>query len=103
MKKRPEAGSRYLRMPFPILLRFPTMFSSIPPLVITIPTPLPFGIQIASTVLGLMAALAMVMDRIIQSGFRFFDGVPALVSVIRARLRRCNKHQHCDRHRCRYC
>jgi hypothetical protein len=79
------------------------MLSPIPPLVITLPTPLPFSIQIASTVLGLMAPLAMVLNSLIQSGFRFFDGMPALVSVIRPRLRRCQKHQHRNRHHCRCC
>ena len=66
----------------PVVLSLPSMFSPIPPLVMLIPTTLPFGIQFSPPFIGFAAVLAPVMDRPVQSGFRFFDGMSALFSFI---------------------
>lgn len=66
----------------PIMLSLPAMVPSVPPLMITIPTILAFGIQIPSPVFRLAAVLSLVMDRSVQSGFGFFDGVLAFRSII---------------------
>ena len=91
-------------MIFPIVLRLPSMFFPVPPLVILIPTTLPFGIQIPSPILGFAAVLALVMDRFVQSCFRLFDCMLALPSVIGMRPWCCYKqqkrHSHCRCHCC---
>jgi len=66
----------------PIVLSLPSMFSPIPPLVMLIPTTLPFGIQFSPPFIRFAAVLAPVMDRPVQSGFRLFDGMSALLSFI---------------------
>jgi len=66
----------------PVVLSLPSMFSPIPPLVMLIPTTLPFGIQFSPPFIRFAAVLAPVMDRPVQSGFRFFDCMLALRSVI---------------------
>lgn len=89
----------------PILLGFPAVLSSIPPLVILIPAALPFRVQIPAPLLGFAAVLAISLDRPVVSSFRFFDRVltPATV-VIGSRLRggykkpECSSHHEC--HRC---
>ena len=62
----------------PIVLSFPSMFFPVPPLMMLIPTTLPFGIQFSPPLIRFAAVLAPVMDRPVQSGFRFFDGMLAL-------------------------
>ena len=62
----------------PIMLGFPAVFFSVPPLVILVPTTLSFAVQIPTLFLGLMAVLAMFFDRSVQSGFRLFYRVLAL-------------------------
>jgi hypothetical protein len=61
----------------PIMLGFPAVFSPVPPLVILIPTTLPFSVQIPPPFLGLMAVLAMFFDRSVQPRFRLFYRVLA--------------------------
>jgi hypothetical protein len=78
----------------PIIFRLPSMFSAIPPLVILLPAPLAFGVQLVASRVSLAAMLAIVMDRLIQPRFRFFDGVLAMRSVIGPHLRRSRKEQH---------
>ena len=47
----------------PILLGLPSVFSSIPPLMIFIPAMLPFRIQFTPPLLGFVAVLAILLDR----------------------------------------
>jgi hypothetical protein len=76
----------------PIVLGFPPVFSPIPPLVILIPTALPFLIQSPTAFLGLVAVLTIPLDRSVQSRFRLFDRMLALPSiVVGVRPRCCNK------------
>ena len=75
----------------PIVLSFPSMVFSVPPLVILIPTTFPFGIQIPPAVLGVAAVLALVVDRFVQSCLRLFDRMLALPSVIGMRQWCCYK------------
>ena len=76
----------------PVLLGFPAVISSIPPLMVLIPAALPFRIQIPPPLLGVVAMLAIFLDSSIVSRFRFFDRVLAPTSiVIGPRLRRCYK------------
>jgi hypothetical protein len=66
-------------MIFPIVLSLPSMVFPIPPLMILIPTTLPFGIQITPPFIGFAAVIALVTDRSVQSCFRLFDGMLALL------------------------
>jgi hypothetical protein len=65
----------------PIVLSFPSMFFPVPPLMM-LPTTLPFGMQFSPPFIRFAAVLAPVMDRPVQSGFRLFDGMSALLSFI---------------------
>jgi hypothetical protein len=67
------------------------MFFPIPPLMILVPTTLPFGIQIPPPVVCFVAVLALVTDSLVQSGFRLFDCMLAPISVIGSDARRCHK------------
>ena len=91
-------------MIFPIVLGLPSMVSPIPPLMMLIPTTLPFGIQIAASVLGLVAVLAILLDRPVQFRLSLFDRMLALPSVIGMRPWCCYKqqkrHSHCRCHCC---
>jgi hypothetical protein len=62
----------------PILLSLPAMFFSVPPLMVGLPTPLAFGVQIATPVFGLTTTLTVVGDGSIQVCLRLFDGMLAL-------------------------
>ena len=66
----------------PVVLSLPSMFFPVPPLMMLIPTTLPFGIQFSPPFIRFAAVLAPVMDRPVQSGFRFFDSMSALLSFI---------------------
>jgi preprotein translocase subunit SecD len=50
----------------PSLFGLPTMFFSVPPLVVLFPAMLTFGIQIATPGIGLGAVIAMLVDRSVQ-------------------------------------
>lgn len=89
-------------MIFPIMLGFPAMIFSIPPLVILAPATLSLFIQLSPPVLGCAAVLAVVVDRFVQFCFRLFDGMLALFSFIGVHERRCHKQQKCPRHYGRY-
>jgi hypothetical protein len=89
---------------FPIALGFPAMFSRVPPLVMLIPTTIPFGIQIPTPFLSLVAVFAMLLDRPVQACFRLFNRMLALTSiVVGVRLRCCCKKQKRARHQCCRC
>jgi hypothetical protein len=62
----------------PILLSLPAMFLSVPPLMVRVPTPLTFSVQIATPVLGLATTLTVVRDGFIQVCLCLFDGMLAL-------------------------
>jgi hypothetical protein len=76
---------------FPIVLSLPSMLSPIPPLMILIPTTLPFGIQISPPVIGYAAVLTSVVDRFVQSCFCLFDCMLAPISVIGLHEGCCHK------------
>jgi hypothetical protein len=71
----------------PILLSFPAMFFCVPPLMVLLPTPLAFSVQIATPVFGLATTLTVVLDGFIQSCLCLFDGMSALSPVIRVNSR----------------
>ena len=71
-------------MIFPIVLRLPSMVLPIPPLMILIPTTLPFGVQLSPPFIRCAAVIALVVDRFVQSCFRLFDGMLAVLSGIGA-------------------
>jgi hypothetical protein len=75
----------------PILLSFPAMFFSVPPLMVFLPTPLAFSVQIATPVFGLATTLTVVLDGLIQSCLCLLDGMLALWPVIRVNSRGCYK------------
>jgi hypothetical protein len=70
--------ARSVMIVVPILFGLPTMFFSIPPLVVLFPATLAFGIQIATAVLGFAAVFAVIVDRFIQSSLSLFDGMLAM-------------------------
>jgi len=89
----------------PVLLGLPSVFSSIPPLMIFIPAALPFRIQVPSPFIGFAAVLAIPLDRSVESLFRFFDRVltPASI-VVGPRLRcRCKKPKCSSHYECHCC
>lgn len=85
--------SHSMRIVLPIMLGLPAMVSSVPPLMIFIPAILPFGIQISPPSIRLAAVLSPVMDRSVQSCFRFFDGMLTPGPVIGVDKRRRHKYQ----------
>lgn len=82
----------------PVLLAFPTMVFSIPPLVVLIPAMLAFGVQISAAALGLGAVIAMVMDSSVEVGLRFLNGMLAVGPVIGVCSRCCYEEQKCPYH-----
>jgi len=85
-------------MIFPIVLGLPPMFFPIPPLMVLIPATLSFGVQIPPAIFGCAAVLAVVVDRFVQSHFRFFDGMLAPPSFVGMHQRGCHKQQKCPHH-----
>ena len=75
----------------PIVLSLPSMLFPIPPLMILVPTTLPFGVQVSPPFISFAAMLAPFLDRSVQSGFRFFDGVLALLSGVGVHEGCCHK------------
>jgi hypothetical protein len=74
------------------------MFFPVPPLVILIPTVLPFGVQIAPSAVGLGTVFAVIMDRFIQVCLSLFHCVLALRSIIGMRQRSRNEPRKCRHH-----
>jgi hypothetical protein len=75
------------------------MLFPIPPLVISVPAPLPFGIQVAPPIVSFMAVVAMVVDRLIQVCLGFLDRMLAVRPVVGVGLRRSRYKPHkrrCD-------
>ncbi len=66
----------------PIVISLPSMIFPIPPLMMRIPTTLPLGIQFSPSSIGCAAVLAMIVDRSVQSYFRLFDCMLALLSFV---------------------
>jgi hypothetical protein len=66
----------------PVLFCLPAMLSPVPPLVVLIPATLPFGIQVATPILGFPAVVSMIVNGSIQPRFSALDGVLALCPVI---------------------
>jgi hypothetical protein len=80
------------------------MLSPIPPLMMLFPATLPFGKQLSPPILSRAAVFAVVVDRLVQSEFGFFDGVAASVSLVCMYSRSCSKQQQSSRQnrpRCR--
>ena len=80
-------------MIFPVMLGFPPMVFAIPPLVIGAPASFSLGIQLPPPVFGLAAALAVIMNRLIQPRFRLFNRVLTVRSVVGMRRRRRRKER----------
>ena len=87
-----------IAIPVPVVLGFPALISPVPPLVILIPTTLPFSIQVPPSFLGLVAVLAILLDRPVQSCFRLADGVLTFVSFISLRSRCRDQQEKRARH-----
>ena len=67
------------------------MVSPIPPLMMLIPTTLPFGIQLSPPFIRFATVLAPVADRFVQSRLRLFDGMSALLFGIGVHEGCCHK------------
>jgi len=57
----------------PIAVGMPLMIVTIPPPVVRIPATFAFGIQIMPTLLGLVAAFAVLANRLVKFCFSAFD------------------------------
>jgi len=66
----------------PIAFRVPTVVLATPPGVILIPATFSCGVEIAPTLLGFAATLAMFFDRSVKLRFGLFYTMPAFVPVI---------------------
>lgn len=67
------------------MFSLPTVVVAVPPLMVLIPAVLAFGVEIAATVVGFMAALAVFADGAVEIGLGFLDCVLASRSVIGVR------------------
>jgi hypothetical protein len=67
------------------------MFSSVPPLMILAPAMFALGVQIPATIIREVAMFTLVVDGSVQSCFRLFDGMLALLPVLGVRERCRNK------------
>ena len=83
----------------PVLLGFPTMLFPVPPLVVLSPAAFPFGVQIPTAVFGFAAVLAVMGDRIVQTRFRLFDSMFAVLPVIGSGLRGVDNKQKRQGHK----
>ena len=91
-------------MIFPVTIRVPLMIVSVPPSVVRIPAAFPLGVQISPALLSLVAAFAMLANRLVQFRLRALNLALALSMVVRIRLG--NGRQHCraqSRHNHCYC
>jgi hypothetical protein len=75
----------------PVVLGFPAMLFSIPPLMVLIPATLPLGVQIAPAIFCFSAVVPMSTDSLVESRFGVFYCVLALGSVIGVRNWYCNE------------
>ena len=78
-------------MIFPVVLGLPAMVFAVPPLMVSAPATLAFGVQIPAAVFGGSAVLAMVVDRFIESDFSLFDGMLAFLFFVGVHERRCHE------------
>lgn len=66
----------------PAVLGLPVMILTVPPLMVFIPATLTFRIQVAASIVGLVAVFAMVMDRAVEIGLSLFDGMLTLFAIV---------------------
>ena len=71
----------------PVAIGMPTPLLAIPPSVVLVPAALPLRAQFSSLFDGLVAALAVFADRLIQFRFRALNLALALGMVVRIRIR----------------
>ena len=82
-----------VRILIPIVLGLPAMFSPVPPLMIPAPTALAFGIQIVPPLLGLVTALAVLLNGSIKTRFCFLYGMLAPASIVIGMRPRCCREE----------
>jgi hypothetical protein len=89
----------------PILLGLPAMIFTIPPLVVGFPAALAFCVQVAAAIFGLAAVFSIRVNGMIEPGFRLFDRVLALGTVIGMSLwgRRHEEHKSAGNDCCYRC
>jgi hypothetical protein len=96
---------RFLVTIFPVSVGVPLMVVAVPPSMVRVPAAFPLGVQIAPPLVRLVAALAVLANRLIQFGFRLLDLALALRVIVRVRLghgnerRRTQSHCHNRRYR----
>ena len=78
----------------PVAIGMPTLLLAIPPSVIPVPAAFPLRVQVSSLLVGLMAALAVFANRLVQPGFRALHFFLALPVVVRVGVRPRHAHQH---------
>jgi hypothetical protein len=79
----------------PIAFRVPTVVFAAPPAVFAGPAALALFVQVMPPTLGLAAMFSVISDRVVQSGFRFFDPMPAFIMIIRICTRSADEQQRC--------
>lgn len=97
-------GGSYFRLVMfvPVILCLPAMVSSIPPLMVLVPAALAFGVQVAAAIFRFPAVLAIVLNGMVESRFRFFDRVLAVRPIIGVNNRNRDEPRQRDRHQRRY-
>jgi hypothetical protein len=77
------------------------MIVAVPPLMELIPAMLPFGVEIAPTIIGLAAVFAVIVNGPVQIRLGFLDGVLALRTIVgmgyghRNKPRKRRHHDRC--------
>ena len=78
----------------PVAIGMPTPLLAIPPSVVLVPAAFPLRVQFSSLFGGLVAALAVFADRLIQFRFRALNLALAFGMVVRIRIRLRHGNQH---------
>jgi hypothetical protein len=77
---------------------------AVPPLVKLVPTVLPFGVEIVTAGFGFVAVLAMLLDGLVEPGFRLLDRMLApRPIVVGVHQRHRDEPEECSHHYCRNC
>lgn len=75
-----------LVMIFPVAIRVPLMIVAVPPSVIRVPATIPFRVQIAPSLVRLVAAFAVLANCLVKSCFPLFDFPLALGMIVSVHL-----------------
>ena len=75
----------------PVAIVVPTLLSSVPPLVEAVPACFALGNESVTALASFFAALAMLLDGLVEPGFGLLDAALALSAVIVGSRRQCRE------------